>query len=98
MPTDDPTMTLDEFNGMDPVLFVQRDPESGDVVVALNFASFASPAAWGTLLADLVGHVANAYQQEGYSGADIRAVVIEVLYAELGQPTDKPLALRWVES
>lgn len=91
-------ITPTQFEELDPILVVQRDPAAGDVVVALDRSAFASPASWGILLADLVGHIANAYQQDGYSGSDVRRVLIEVLDAELERPTDKPIAMRWSES
>lgn len=89
------TITHEEFEGMRPILVMRKDNESPGVIVALDTTAFQSPGAWGVVIADLVAHVANAYQQDGYSGRAVLEEVRRVVLAELAAPTDKPEACDW---
>ena len=89
------TITPEEFDQMLPVLVVKKDGDSPGLVVALDNGAFQSPAAWGVVIADLVQHVANAYQQDGYAGRAVLEEVRKVVLAELERPTDKLEACDW---
>lgn len=57
--------------------------------VSINPFVWKEPEAWGIVLADLAGHLANAYQQE--FGLDRQATmrkITDLLLAELRNPTD----------
>jgi Domain of unknown function (DUF5076) len=48
------------------------------------------PEAWGIVLANLAGHVANAYEQAlGLNRAETMRKITDLLVAELANPTDK---------
>ena len=77
----------------------ESDPNAIEVVrvwvakggqhVSLNPLVWKDPQAWGIVLADLAGHVANAYEQE--LGLDRQATmrkITDLLLAELKNPTD----------
>ncbi len=59
--------------------------------VSINVGAWEDPMAWGIVLADLAGHLANAYQQE--SGLDRKETLRKIrnlFNAELDTPTDRP--------
>ncbi|HET9284789.1 MAG TPA: DUF5076 domain-containing protein [Candidatus Angelobacter sp.] len=77
----------------------ESDPNAIEVVrvwvakggqhVSLNPLVWKDSQAWGIVLADLAGHVANAYEQE--LGLDRQATmrkITDLLLAELKNPTD----------
>jgi hypothetical protein len=79
----------------------EDDPKSVEILrmwaahgaqhVSLAWDLWPDPSTWGIVLADLAGHVANAYQQE--RGADRNETLnrIRSLFnAELDNPTDAP--------
>lgn len=88
-------LTQEEFEQMQPILIMRKDNDSPGVIVALDNTAFESPGAWGIVIADLVAHVANAYQQDGYSGLAVLEDVRRIVLAELAAPTDKPEACDW---
>ena len=88
-------ITQEEFEMMQPILVVKKDADSPGVIVALDNTVFERPGAWGIVIADLVAHVANAYQQDGYSGRAVLEEVRRIVLAELAAPTDKPEACDW---
>jgi len=56
----------------------------------LNPLVWKDPEAWGIVLADLAGHVANAYKQAlGLNRAETMRKITYLLVAELTHPTDK---------
>lgn len=89
------TITPEEFDAMRPILVIKKDGDDPGLVVALDNGAFERPGAWGIVIADLVQHVANAYQQDGYSGRAILEEVRRIVLAELERPTDKPEACDW---
>jgi hypothetical protein len=79
----------------------QTDPKSFELLrvwiankgqhVSLRTGVWNDPAAWGIMLADLVRHVANAYQQDaGLDQLKTLRRIKAALDAELGSPTDEP--------
>ena len=57
--------------------------------VSLNPLVWKDPQAWGIVLADSAGHVANAYQQAlGLDREETMRKITELLLAELTTPTD----------
>ncbi|MFY9953266.1 DUF5076 domain-containing protein [Bradyrhizobium sp.] len=79
----------------------QTDPKSFELLrvwiankgqhVSLRTGVWSDPAAWGIMLADLVRHVANAYQQDaGLDQLKTLQRIKAALDAELGSPTDEP--------
>jgi Domain of unknown function (DUF5076) len=77
----------------------EADPSAIEVVrvwvaqgaqhVSLNPFVWKDPEAWGILLADLAGHLANAYQQEmGLDREETMRKITDLLLAELRNPTD----------
>lgn len=59
--------------------------------VSINPFVWKDPQAWGIVLADLAGHLANAYQQEmGLKREETLRKITELLVAELMNPTDTP--------
>lgn len=78
---------------------VQRDPDAREVLrvwiaeggqhVSLQ-STWDDPGAWGLALADLAGHVANAYAEEGKDRAEVLQKVIQLFEAEMRHPTDEP--------
>jgi hypothetical protein len=78
----------------------KSDPDAIEVVrvwvakggqhVSLNPLAWEDPQAWGIVLADLAGHIANAYEQA--LGLDRRTTmrkITDMLLAELQTPTDE---------
>ena len=79
---------------------VEEDPKAIEVIrvwvakggqhVSLNPLVWKDPQAWGIVLADLAGHVANAYEQAlGLNRAGTMRKITDLLVAELTNPTDK---------
>lgn len=62
----------------------------GNVHVALAAEVWEDPGAWGILLVDLARHVANAYEQRGYSSGAALTKIRQGFDAEWGTPTDEP--------
>ena len=80
---------------------VEDDPKAVEIVrvwaakqqqhVSLSWDLWPDPAIWGVVLADLAGHVANAFQQE--RGLDRRETLMKIqefFNKELDNPTDSP--------
>ena len=64
----------------------------GQQHVSIRVGVWPDPGAWGVMLADLVGHIANAYVQEGSSDAGVvTARILEMFNAEVERPTDTPI-------
>ena len=60
--------------------------------VSLKVGVWEDPAAWGIVLADLAGHVANSYQQDaGFDPAKTLNRIRAAFDAELTSHTDKPV-------
>lgn len=52
---------------------------------SLQADAFADPATWGTVLADMIRHVASAWeQQEGVPAAQTRQRILDALAEEMG--------------
>ena len=77
----------------------EADPNAIEVVrvwvakggqhVSINPFVWKDPEAWGMVLADLAGHLANAYQQEmGLDRDETMRKITDLLLAELRNPTD----------
>ena len=78
-----------------------KDPRSLEVLrvwiangqqhVALAFAMWEDPAAWGLLLADLAQHIAQAHaqQDDGVSAEDFLEEIRAGFEAEMDAPTDE---------
>ena len=77
----------------------ESDPNAIEVVrvwvakggqhVSINPLVWKDPQAWGIVLADLAGHVANAYEQElGLDRQKTMRKITDLLLAELKNPTD----------
>jgi hypothetical protein len=75
----------------------ERDPEAAELLRAwvvnqelhcsLRVGAFPDPGTWGEVLADVVRHVAQAFQeQEGKDPADVVRVILEVFDAERRPP------------
>jgi hypothetical protein len=59
--------------------------------VALAASLWKDPATWGIVLADLVRHVANTYnERDGLDKAEVVAKIRKLFEVELGTPTDVP--------
>ena len=59
--------------------------------VTLSWDLWEDPATWGIVLADLAGHVANAFQQErGIDRSETLSKIREFFNKELAHPTDAP--------
>jgi hypothetical protein len=56
-------------------------------------ATWKEPGAWGLLLADVAGHAANAFAEDGHNRTEAFNRIIEFLNAELAKPTDLPKKL-----
>jgi hypothetical protein len=78
----------------------ESDPNAIEVVrvwvanggqhVSINPLVWNDPQAWGIVLADLAGHVANAYEQAlGLDREQTMKKITDLLLAELTAPTDK---------
>jgi hypothetical protein len=62
----------------------------GSQHVSIATGLWPDPAAWGLVLADLVQHVARAYEETGVqAGANALARIREALDVELDSPTDE---------
>ena len=79
----------------------RKDPRSLEVArvwvaneaqhASLNVGAWKDPFAWGILLADLAGHVANAYAQaDGLDKEETLRRIRRGFDAELNSPTDTP--------
>jgi Domain of unknown function (DUF5076) len=79
----------------------QDDPNSVEIArvwaakqqqhVSLSWDLWPDPAIWGVVLADLAGHVANAFQQErGLVRRQTLERIQEFFNKELDNPTDAP--------
>jgi hypothetical protein len=77
----------------------EEDPNAIEVVrvwvakggqhVSINPLVWKDPEAWGIVLADLAGHVANAYEQAlGLDREQTMRKITDLLLAELRNPTD----------
>ncbi len=63
----------------------------GDLHVSLELGGWEDPVAWGVVLADVLRHVANFYQQKkGLDPEETAARVKAAFDAELESPTDEP--------
>jgi hypothetical protein len=51
--------------------------------------TWKSPAAWGLMLADVARHAANAYANEGHNREEVLALILQMLDAEMTNPTDE---------
>jgi hypothetical protein len=78
----------------------ESDPNAIEVVrmwvakggqhVSINPLVWQDPQAWGIVLADLAGHVANAYEQAlGLDREQTMKKITDLLLAELAIPTDR---------
>lgn len=78
----------------------KSDPEAIEVArvwvanggqhVSLNPLAWKDPQAWGIVLADLAGHIANAYEQAlGLDRQTTMRRITDMLLAELQAPTDE---------
>jgi hypothetical protein len=74
--------------GASEVLNVWAQPR-GMVQVSLR-TMWDDPATWGILLADVARHTARAYQAEGLNESAALSRIIQLLQAELADPTDSP--------
>jgi hypothetical protein len=61
--------------------------------VAIHGKLWEDPAAWGLMLMDLAGHVANAYAQNGHDREVVLERILQGFRAECHSPTDEPKAL-----
>jgi hypothetical protein len=77
----------------------EEDPNAFEIVrvwgaggvqhVTLSWDLWEDPATWGIVLADLAGHVANAYKQErGSDPNEILRKIRAMFNAEFDSPTD----------
>ncbi len=71
------------------VLRVWAGPKHPQQVTLLT--TWADPAAWGLLLADIARHAAKAYAAQGKDEATALERIREGLSAEWASPTDEPL-------
>jgi hypothetical protein len=83
----------DPLDGAQPILIVGASPE-GKQTVMLDAKVFEHPGVWGIVLSDLVGHIANAYTQQGMDPIAVRNEVLRMFEAEQSSPTDRPRAVR----
>jgi Domain of unknown function (DUF5076) len=64
---------------------------NGGQHVSILTGIWKDPAAWGIMLADLAGHVVNAYaQEEGLDRQKTLRVIRRMFNDELDSPTDVP--------
>jgi hypothetical protein len=60
--------------------------------VSILVGQWPDPGSWGIMLADLVGHITNAYVQGGSPDAGVvTSRILEVFNAEIERPTDEPV-------
>jgi hypothetical protein len=80
----------------------EEDPKAFEIVrvwgaggaqhVSLGWDLWDDPATWGIVLADLAGHVANAYHQEhGVDRNETLRKIRAMFNDELENPTDTPV-------
>lgn len=50
---------------------------------------YADPGAWGIVVNDLVGHLANGYAHEGMDTVAAKARILEIFDAERARPTGR---------
>ena len=63
----------------------------GSFFVSLRPEVWKDPAAWGIAIADIVRHLADAYQiKQGLDREDTTKRIVGLLEAELRSPTDTP--------
>lgn len=62
--------------------------DDGNVMVILP-TLYENPAVWGVVIAELPGHVANAYVERGLSPLQTKQAVEEMVRVEWARPTDK---------
>ena len=79
---------MSEVQKIIPCLVVYNNPEQW-LVVMVNQNEFEAPGIWGIVLADVIQHLTNAYTKDGMTGAEVRSSILELLIAELTEPTDK---------
>jgi hypothetical protein len=80
---------------------VSADPKSFEVLrvwvankkqhVSIRACTWNDPAAWGIMLADLAGHMANAFGETGMPRDQALKRIRAGLEAELNRPTDRPI-------
>lgn len=71
--------------------FLRAWAVNGGLEVSLLPQAWGQPAAWGIILADIVRHVADAYQKvEGRDRDKTVQEILAMLLAEFSAPTDKP--------
>ena len=65
--------------------------ESGEKVTVVLENAYEDPFAWGLILCDMIGHVANMYGRSDPGAVErARERVLEGFLAELQHPTDIP--------
>ena len=79
---------------------VIADPKSFEILrvwianksqqVSIRTDTWNDPAAWGIMLADLAGHIANAFAEKGMPRDQALKRIRAGLEAELNHPTDRP--------
>jgi hypothetical protein len=79
---------MSEIKKIHPCLVIYNNPEQG-LVVMVQHKEFDAPGVWGIVLADAIQHISNAYAADGMLGAEVRRSIVELLLAELEEPTDK---------
>jgi hypothetical protein len=75
-----------------PCLVAYNNPEQG-LVVMLNVEEFETPGIWGIVLADVVGHIVNAYAEKGMAAVPTRQEIIHYLASELEKPSARAESL-----
>jgi len=59
--------------------------------ISLNVDAWNDPATWGIFLADILRHIALAYEQAyAVSREDIAKTIVRIFKSELEMPTDEP--------
>ena len=74
----------------------ERDPEAAELLrvwvvdqelhCSLHVSAFPDPGTWGEVLAHVVRHVAQAFQEEGKDPADVVRAILAVFDAEVRPP------------
>jgi hypothetical protein len=93
-----------EFNELPIPVPAKQDPRSFEILrvwmtqtgqyVILKPGATQDPAGWGLVLADVMRHIANAYEQvEGRDRSRTFERIRAGLEAELSSPTDRPRAV-----
>ena len=70
-----------------PFLVLTRENDNAMMCMA-NTGMFSEPGVWGIILADVVQHLINAYEDAGLSRDAVRSQIVRVLDAELSNPSD----------